>query len=341
MRKDKVKEGGMARDIAFYNYFKNKSKLIKLDNNKLLNLFKLTFYLSFIFDSNILLHYPSLGIPISYKNPIKRVIASWFLLFLKFANRRNNVIFDVADLPYEQSIDLELHSSEGIKEFETRLFSMDIKLIFASYEMEKYACEKYNVSTNNTMVCINGGNELKKLDIKYYKNEIDQSEFNFVYAGTLNKGRQIEKLINLFSNSKNVNLILMGTKGEWIKQYISSNNIKYFGALDEDIAHEIVSNCDMGLIPYDSSRFYYNIAFPTKLSFYITAGIPFLSTKVKEVEYVNNRYDLGYTLNIEEWKLFIKNINFDKISYKKKNVNRSKSDFLWSNILKKIKLFLR
>jgi hypothetical protein len=37
-----------------------------------------------------------------------------------------------------------------------------------------------------------------------------------------------------------------------------------------------VARCDVGLIPYDDSREYYNIAYPTKLSSYIVAGIPFL-----------------------------------------------------------------
>lgn len=340
VRKNKVQEGGMARDIAFYRYFKNISKSIKLGNNRLINLIKLTIVMFFLSNKNILLHYPSLGIPISNNSIIKKMIVNWFLFFLKLATKKNNIIIDIADLPFEQAIDLNLSTSEEIKKFEKRLFSLDIKFIFASYEMKKYVCEKYSVPAKNTMVCINGGNELKNLNIKRYKRELAQNKINFVYAGTLNKGRQIEELINLFSDSKDINLILMGTKGEWINKSVSSKNIKYFGALDENIAHEIVSICDIGLIPYDSSRFYYNIAFPTKLSFYITAGIPYLSTDVKEVKKVNRDYNIGYTLNFKNWEEFINNIDSKRLLNKKEKIESQKDNFMWTNILKQVDSFL-
>jgi hypothetical protein len=92
---------------------------------------------------------------------------------------------------------------------------------------------------------------------------------------------------------------------------------------------------DAILIPYDSQRPYYNIAYPTKLSFYITAGISFLSTNVQEVKDINNKYSIGYIKDIESWDLFIKSLSKSEILKKKENVINIKHKFLWSNIINK------
>jgi hypothetical protein len=250
------------------------------------------------------------------------------------AQKNNKFYIDVADLPMEQAIDLELPIPEYLREIEPFIFNDKSIYFFASNSMRNYSIKKYHLSNNHTHVWINGGHSVNK-ELISDGISIDIDKINYVYAGTLNKGRQIEFMIKFFSEINDKNLILMGSDGEWINELNLPKNITYLGALEEKHAHYIVSLCDIGLIPYDSQRPYYNIAYPTKLSFYITAGISFLSTNVQEVKDINNKYSIGYIKDIESWDLFIKSLSKSEILKKKENVINIKHKFLWSNIINK------
>ncbi|MBU4349001.1 hypothetical protein KJ830_07685 [bacterium] len=60
-----VYEGGAARDIVLYKYFKkNKYKLIRITKNRILNICKIFSALFFLKNSKIVLQYPLLGVPV-------------------------------------------------------------------------------------------------------------------------------------------------------------------------------------------------------------------------------------------------------------------------------------
>ncbi|HIP14771.1 MAG TPA: hypothetical protein EYG74_04710 [Sulfurimonas autotrophica] len=98
--------------------------------------------------------------------------------------------------------------------------------------------------------------------------------------------------------------------------------------------------CDIGLVPYDSSRFYYNLAYPTKLSFYITAGITFLSTDVQEVQKINEKYHFGIVENFQKWHDIFRVLTKEDIEPLKIRIKEYKSKFYWQNIFE-IEIFKR
>lgn len=203
---------------------------------------------------------------------------------IETAAKKNVVYLEVNDLPYEQAIDLELKPN-NMNVFDAAVLTIpSIKYIFPTTEIAKYAKSKYKINESNLSVLINGSwisDASNKTSIEV---KLPARGLKFVYAGTLNKGRQISDLIKIFSNSEQ-SLVLIGSDGDWIKEeYRSKENIKYLGPMPEVYAQHIVKQCDMGVIPYDSSRMYYNQCFPTKASFYITSGIPFLSTPLVELK---------------------------------------------------------
>ena len=138
-------------------------------------------------------------------------------------------------------------------------------------------------------------------------------------------------IINFPHNDK-YNLLLLGEDGEWLEDYDLPLNVSYLGAVEEKEAHYIASKCDIGLIPYDETKLYYNIAYPTKLSFYITAGIPFLSTRVNETKKIQQKYNIGFINEITDWRKTINNITLEKIKDMKFKISKIKEDFYWDNI---------
>ena len=255
-----------------------------------------------------------------------------FKLFFKKIIINNRIIIEINDLKWEQAKDLELKIKK--REFKLQKMTLNIKnveYVFASNEMKNYVIEKYNVNKKNAYVCINGGLPLE-LNNKLDKDKLlpQKGKLNFVYAGTLNKGRQIEKLIKIFKKleNKELNLILLGEGGEWLKSL--SKNIVYLGNLPEVDAQRIVSLCDVGIVPYDSERFYYNLCYPTKNSFYITSGIPLLITPLKE------SMNVLFVKKIEEWESFIEKLSVFEVELKKVKVKEIWKNYEWNFLIEKL-----
>lgn len=267
-------------------------------------LFKFIFYKN----EKVFIHYGLLPYLFTKKLISNWVILRFVFIFIKKLDKNNKITFEVNDLPYEQAIDLELPKN-SLNKLDLKLFGLiNAQFVFASELMRSYVVRKYNISIERTSVLLNGAPEL----LPYAKKPIKSKSkpLNLVYAGSLNRGRQIESLIEIFKCNNN-NLYLLGAGGEWIcgLEYLSGN-IKYMGSMDEKSAHAFVAKCDIGLLPYDETRFYYNLCYPTKASFYITAGIPFISTKLKEMQ-LHFSDDIVIYQSIGKWRDLI---NSDDLS---------------------------
>ena len=334
-----LNDGGQARIVAFREYYIKKgatvlnvySKNILIRFSLLLRVLKLLIFSKsneiFLHQGSFLVLFPTsiLG-PFFYKKIFK---------LLQRTAKRNHLIIEINDLPYEQAIDLSLPVDELYLLVEDMLYPINnCKYIFASHQMALFASRKYGINDLNYSIVINGANELKGFpDTNQIPSCLLSSEIKYVYAGSLNKGRQIEDLISLFRDRKEL-LILLGEWGEWIKELPTSGNIHYIGKHNEDYAQFLVSKCDIGLIPYDDTKFYYNLCYPTKASFYICAGIPFLSTPLKELMYVFNDYQMTYFVPFGEWPVFIDNNKCrNQIREIKSVVHKNKSNFYWKSLL--------
>ncbi|QBK77618.1 hypothetical protein QK342_15350 [Myroides odoratimimus] len=334
----KVDDGGMARNHAFANYFKSSSfKVVNVfSDNILLRLYNAIKILSilFFFKERIIFIHLGTFFYLYPKQFLKiNILFKSFFELLIFCSKRNKVLIEINDLPYEQAKDLELDIDEFFLRFENKLFSIrTVCFVFASMNMEKYIKEKYFI--HNSSYIINGGNQLtdSKIGNKILSILEGEEKIKLVYAGTLNKGRQIEQLIDIVSNCDNVVLLLLGTNGEWIDHLSNKENIYYLGNYVEEEAQYIVSRCDLGIIPYNDERFYYNICYPTKASFYITAQIPFISTKLDELMYHFEDKSV-YFFTIKDWEGFFKNLKKNDLNTKKIEVSTFSKAYCWPNII--------
>lgn len=340
----KVHEGGMARNYAFFIKLKSLTKNIYniYNKNKFIRLFyffRTVLILLFVKKKKIFLHQGSIPILFPLFLFKFKKFRKVFHFFLKFIAKRNNLFVEVNDLPYEQAIDLQLDVKVEYLFMEDIIYSLkNVNYIFASNQMNDYVQAKYNINSSLMQVIINGGPKLNLVGQENYDILKQNDKMKYIYAGSLNEGRNIKDIISLFKEKNNVSLILIGSDGNWLENYSLPKNIFYLGNFEEDEAHRITALCDIGLLPYDDSKFYYNLCYPTKVSFYITAGIPVLSTPLRELQNVFNGINCIDFLAFNDWKTYIDNSNDIKFKQMKAEAEYQISKFSWSSILDSLKI---
>ena len=336
-----ISEGGMSRNSAFYNRMCDFDceKINAYHNSILMRLIyslKIILLLFVLRNRKIVIHQQTLWIlfPVLFMKKI--YIRELVFQLLAKVSLNNKLIIEINDLIYEQSIDLQLNVNESFVILQDKLYTIkNCNYIFASNEMERYVLNKYSLNPAFSSVIVNGGPELTDCSGKFVKQDwLSSTKLKYVYAGSLNKGRQIEELIKIFNGDQNTLLIILGNEGDWLKDIPLSDNVIYLGNFREEIAHFIVSKCDIGLIPYNQNRFYYNLCFPTKVSFYLTAGIPVLSTPLLEIQNVFLGKGVILFKPIAEWREYFKSISNEKIIEMKRSVFLIEGMYNWKYLLK-------
>lgn len=334
-----IKDGGMARNNAFYKYAKSKGhKIYNLyDSNFLIRIYKIVsvLYTSFFWQKkSVLLHLGTIYLVFPKKLLNSKIGLNFFSFWIKKISEKNELYLEINDLPYQQAVDLDLKIEKFYLNFQKIIFDRDFKLhyIFAAHKMRDFIVKHYNIPLKQTQIIINGAPSSDLSSNKDFFNGYDPSKIKFVYAGTLNKGRGIEDLLNVFKASPHY-LFLVGGQGEWIKDF---DNIIYLGGYQENVAKEIVSQCDIGVVHYDEEKEYYNICYPTKYSFYISAGIPIISTELEEAKFVLKKYNVTYFLPFKNWNSFINEIKKEDLQQKSRDIAGIKNNFDWDFIMKKL-----
>ncbi|MGM8362797.1 glycosyltransferase [Flavobacterium sp. ARAG 55.4] len=335
-----VSEGGMARNNAFYEAFNNLNfRLLnvhtKYSIGRLWMTLKAVWILATARNKTIFIHQGTLFFIFSMfllrKNSFREKIFS----FLNKVARYNKLIIEINDLVYEQAIDLELEVDEVFKILQDLMFTIpECNYVFASNEMKCYVNSKYFLDSSKSSVVLNGAPKVQDYsDTIKNKKWIDSNKVKYVYAGSLNKGRQIEELLDIFKTNENCLLIILGSDGEWINNILLPQNILYLGNYQEKEAHYIVSKCDIGIIPYNSDRFYYNMCYPTKASFYLAAGLPILSTKLKEMQNIFENKGVFLFSDFKNWSQLIEELDYNTLKNMQNKVNLVKEEFYWEKLL--------
>ena len=343
--KKTIREGGMARNKAFEDELRRRNAKIFTYTSmnfyyRVFVFIKTLFFLVFIKKSTVVILQNTF---ITYIFPLPFFKYNLMIKFiekvLKSTSKKNIVYFEVNDLIYEQSIDLKLEVNPNSLIYENFIFNLpNIKFIFASHKMRDYVVEKYNIEYKNAQVILNGAPEILKIDELEKTNDLqNEKPIKFIYVGTLNKGREIEKLIEVFENQHH-ELYLMGQDGNWINLY-EKKNVVYLGSFGEYEALLKTSQFDIGVIPYNLA-FYYNLCYPTKNSFYLSAGLPILSTPLEETKNVINNLanSIAIFAEMKEWKPLIRDLDRSTVISMKKNVNQIKQKVYWGTILSHLKL---
>jgi glycosyltransferase involved in cell wall biosynthesis len=210
-----------------------------------------------------------------------------------------HVIVDVMDLPRIQYRDLGLPMKMSLRAFERfdqDVFSNADELWVCSGHLSEYIQEHHDCAVRTVL---NGTVPRQTQRQTAPGNGI----VRFLYAGSMNPERGIGPVIEGFRRlpHPNARLRLCGTDGEWLREAVADDpRIEYLGSLTDAQAAEVAADCDVGLIPYPETG-YYQIAFATKLPFYLELGLPVLVSRVAETGGHVERLGVGLVRPLSEW----------------------------------------
>ena len=161
----------------------------------------------------------------------------------------------------------------------------------------------------------------------------------YIYSGSLNKSRNIPKLLDFFGKQSGQErvLVFMG-KGPLEEQIRKANSfgqsIFYKPAVEPHLVAEAAANADFGVHLGEDICLSYRLCMPNKMFEYIMARLPILVSNLPEMARVVSTYDIGDTVNeIDNSTLLaaMKRIEAMPKNELKANLDKAAFDFNWEN----------
>jgi len=171
---------------------------------------------------------------------------------------------------------------------------------------------------------------------KYFHNKynIPDSSQVFLYLGLLEPGRGIEKLIDIFKNSKaKSHIVLMGHGS--LKSFIQNEsnntmNIHYHQTIPHEQVVQVSQSANIGLCMTENVSLSDYYCLPNKLFEYVFAGLPVVASKFPDIEAYVKMYNLGKCCNTNSIdEMFQTILQIEEVPLSK--VSSNLSSLSWQN----------
>jgi len=108
-----------------------------------------------------------------------------------------------------------------------------------------------------------------------------------------------------------------------------------------DLLQKYTAVVDLGISLDKPVHLNYKFSLPNKLFDYIQAGVPVLTSRLKELERIHNQYDIGMTINSHDPKEIASKVeecfsNEARYNLWKQNLKRAAEEFNWENESKRL-----
>ena len=226
-------------------------------------------------------------------NPINRAI----MKMLERLNQHIRAILFVLDLPIDQTIAHRRSAlyDEAAYEVECKIFKNFDMLCVFNERMTKKISDRYDICQESFVEfeMLDYGISYVPLSVK----TVQSGKWKIVYAGNLHQDYVGTWMIDI-PRSQNVWYEFLGTGGNWISK-IGRNDIAWRGFIPADeFADYISRNFDFGIIAANHKRKeYLEYTRPSKLSAYLSAGLPVIVPDYPSIAEIVNKYRVGIVLN--------------------------------------------
>lgn len=159
----------------------------------------------------------------------------------------------------------------------------------------------------------------------------------YIYVGALSTGRNIEFLVNFFSNQRQRCIVFLG-EGTLKKDIIAcsgfNRSVFYLNSVEPSKVMQRISGADFGIHLGEDRNLSYRYCLPNKFFEYIAAEIPLIVSRLPEMQKIVEEYNIGITVPLDSLKQFEKYLAaIEKQDYKtlKRNIRLAKTALSWEN----------
>lgn len=211
--------------------------------------------------------------------------------FFAIGNKKHVLETRISERYLCKIADLVVANSHVLRDHLSR-YRSDVKLVSQGFRISDFQRRKYKI-----------------IDLNIKKPVIG-------YVGAVNSRLDYDLLLNLARRNPNWNFVIWGpilekekiNREAWNKmqKLFSLPNVKTGKSRDKKEIPGIISQFDIGMIPYDISQNFNKFCYPMKLFEYFYMGIPVLSTPIEELFYFKDLVFIGK--DYVEWQKGIEEI---------------------------------
>lgn len=167
--------------------------------------------------------------------------------------------------------------------------------------------------------------------IKYVPPKSDGA-ITLLYSGSARRVKDIDKLVvtvnKLRRKGLQIDLHIAGVKQMDLPLWVHNAQYNW-----PRFVSDILSKADIGIIPYPPNRLHFSYTMPAKLSDYMAAGKPVISTNLKETSNIIKMFNCGLVArDWKEFELHIEKLYYDRELAKKLGENGRKAAEKYLNI---------
>ena len=188
--------------------------------------------------------------------------------------------------------------------------SFDV-IVTANEQRAKIMAEYYNLRVKPTAINnIPLIREEKLLDLseispKYPElKKVFDSKTTFVYQGVITRIRQLDRILDLLSQTPNASLLLIGGGEE---EYIDElrnhlrksafEHVLFLGKVAPIVLYSLLKHCDLGIISYSMNDYNNKFCAPNKIYEYASLQLPMVTTNQQLFKEVFKEYKIGITVS--------------------------------------------
>lgn len=192
--------------------------------------------------------------------------------------------FAINQLPYQSKISIWF-----LKVVENFLIKYAQKVINVSVSISNEYSRLYNISKPSVVLNCPHFSLLPKRNLFRENLGIRTNQTIFLYQGKLSKERNIEMLIEAFSEQKSDKNVLVcmgyGPLEKFIQEKALQHTTIYFHrAVKPNLLLNFTNSADYGIIFYEDSCLNHRYCLPNKLFEYLMAGLPVLTSNLTEMK---------------------------------------------------------
>lgn len=158
-----------------------------------------------------------------------------------------------------------------------------------------------------------------------------EKEYDFIYVGSICKGREMDRFLKAFTEKDNGTLCLVGNvEDEIYNEYKNHKNLNFTGKVPYSEVPKIAAKAEYG-VNFMPDKYPFNIQTSTKLLEYLALGLKVVTTDYKWVRQFEENHNCSF------YKLDYNNLNLDKSSIDKHKFfsGFKAEEYLWTRVIEK------